>query len=115
MLALLFAFAALLARCLQTRKIRMLRSSAAVSKRHALAEGESHQLGMDFVSDTPAVHVSFRDVGMVLKTSRKTVLSGITGHFPAGSLVALMGPSGGGKSESLPAHAYGIWHMHRRV
>ena len=35
---------------------------------------------------------------MQLKKGGKEILSGVTGHFPVGSLIALMGPSGGGKT-----------------
>lgn len=40
---------------------------------------------------------------MTLKSNKATVLAGITGSFPRGSLVALMGPSGGGKTTFMNA------------
>lgn len=102
-LIVLFVLSALLARCLAQRTDRMLKSSATATKKHALSKGATLLLGADFISETPSVKVVFSDVGMVLKASKKVVLSGITGRFPAGSLVALMGPSGGGKTTFMNA------------
>ena len=72
----------------------------ALKVRHQVIDGS--KLGESFSSETPAVDIAFEDVGLTLK-SGDAVLTGITGSFPAGSLVALMGPSGGGKTTFLNA------------
>ena len=76
---------------------KILRDSYGHMNGHRV-NGPQYVLGAAFKHDTPRVEVTFKDVGMVVKATEKVVLSGITGHFPAGSLVALMGPSGGGKT-----------------
>ena len=69
--------------------------------RTALTEGE-RKLGQGLVVTSP-VRVEFRAVNMVLKASKASVLKDINGSFPEGSLVALMGPSGGGKTTFMNA------------
>ena len=54
---------------------------------------------------TAPVSIEFANLGMKLKSNGQVVLEGVTGEFPPGSLVALMGPSGGGKSTFLNALA----------
>ena len=54
---------------------------------------------------TSPVSIEFDNLGMTLKSNNQVVLEGVTGEFPPGSLVALMGPSGGGKSTFLNALA----------
>jgi ABC-type multidrug transport system ATPase subunit len=49
------------------------------------------------------VSIAFNDLGMTVKSNGAVVLEGVTGEFPAGSLVALMGGSGAGKSTFLNA------------
>lgn len=49
------------------------------------------------------VDLEFREISLTLKSNRKKVLSGCSGHFPKASLVALMGPSGGGKTTFMNA------------
>ena len=78
---------------------RMLRQSEMM--RGAFVD-QNRKLGEGLVHTSP-VRVEFRDVKMVLKASKATVLSDINGSFPAGSLVALMGPSGGGKTTFMNA------------
>jgi len=64
---------------------------------------EGHTIGEDFKKYCPAVDIEFEDVGMTLKQGGAKILSGVTGRFPAGSLIALMGPSGGGKTTFMNA------------
>ena len=61
------------------------------------------QIGHAFMNEMARVAVSFDGVGMVLKASGATLLEGISGSFPAASLVALMGPSGSGKTTFMNA------------
>jgi ABC-type Mn2+/Zn2+ transport system ATPase subunit len=86
---------------LSYRKARLIRLSQGFAAQFELHEGET--LGTDFAVDTPAIDVTFFDVSMRLKTSGLSVLEGVSGHFPAGSLAALMGPSGGGKTTFMNA------------
>jgi hypothetical protein len=85
---------------LKCRKTRLLRKSAAAMLLHP---DEAEVIGEDFVAEVPAVDIAFREVSLELKSTGKMVLSGITGSFPAGCLVALMGPSGGGKTTFMNA------------
>jgi len=57
----------------------------------------------DFKCGYKPVDIVFEDVGLELKSSGKRVLQGITGRFPPASLVALMGPSGAGKTTFMNA------------
>ena len=61
---------------------------------------------------TSPVSISFKELAMTLKTNGSTVLKGITGEFPPGSLVAVMGGSGAGKTTFMNALAnrapYGV-------
>ena len=51
------------------------------------------------------VSITFDGLGMTLKKNGQLVLDGVTGDFPPGSLVALMGGSGAGKSTFMNALA----------
>ena len=95
MLVMLSIALAVLFIVLSRRKARLLRLSHLATERYT---EEGTALGGDFIREVPAVDVSFRNVGLRLRAQDRFVLSGITGRFPAGSLVALMGPSGGGKT-----------------
>jgi len=66
-------------------------------------KGEGHSIGEEFKKFCPPVEISFEDVGMTLRTSGKKILDGVTGYFPPGALIALMGPSGGGKTTFMNA------------
>ena len=87
--------------CVQRNNRLELEQSEAARKAFTLGEGE--KLGQDYEGDCPAVAIEFRDVGMTLKKGGKCILSGVTGTFPVGSLIALMGPSGGGKTTFMNA------------
>ena len=52
-----------------------------------------------------AVSIEFENLGMTLKLNGAVVLEGVSGEFPAGSLVAVMGGSGAGKSTFMNALA----------
>ena len=85
------------------RKARLMRLSQAFARHFELLEGAA--LGEKFQGEEagcPPLEIRFENVSMTLKSSGATVLSEVSGYFPAASLVALMGPSGGGKSESAP-------------
>ena len=49
----------------------------------------------------PRLDIAFIDLGLELSGSGKRVLSGVTGEFRSGRLVAIMGPSGVGKTTFL--------------
>ena len=51
------------------------------------------------------VSIEFENLGMSLKLNGAVVLEGVTGEFPPGSLVAVMGGSGAGKSTFMNALA----------
>ena len=51
------------------------------------------------------VSIEFKNLGMTLKGNGAVVLEGVTGEFPQGSLVAVMGGSGAGKSTFMNALA----------
>jgi len=49
------------------------------------------------------VSIDFEDLGMTLKGSGKCILEGVTGGFRAGSMAAILGPSGAGKTTFMNA------------
>lgn len=54
---------------------------------------------------TNPVSIEFKNLGMTLKGNGAVVLEGVTGEFPQGSVVAVMGGSGAGKSTFMNALA----------
>ena len=48
--------------------------------------------------DQTKVSFDFNDLGLKLNTNGMQVLAGVTGQLPAGSVTAIMGPSGAGKT-----------------
>jgi len=87
--------------CIGIRKRRAekaMRDAAAL-----LEENEDFVLGEPFSADVPKVAISFEHLSMRLKSDGRCVLDDVTGEFPASSLVALMGPSGGGKTTFMNA------------
>ena len=59
----------------------------------------------DFTGDTHHVHLTFRDVGYEVKLPKtkevKKILNGVSGSVHGGQLVAIIGPSGAGKTTML--------------
>lgn len=49
------------------------------------------------------VSIDFEDLGMSLKSTGKCILEGVTGGFKAGSMAAILGPSGAGKTTFMNA------------
>ena len=47
------------------------------------------------------INFEFKDLGLNIKGSGKSVLKGVTGEIKAGRVTAVMGPSGAGKSTLL--------------
>lgn len=64
---------------------------------------ETIDCGVGFAHGSPPVSIRFEGLGMTLKTSGAIVLKNLSGSFPEASLVALMGPSGGGKTTFMNA------------
>lgn len=53
--------------------------------------------------DQTKVSFDFNDLGLKLNTNGLQVLAGVTGQLPAGSVTAIMGPSGAGKTTFINA------------
>lgn len=64
---------------------------------------EEIDLGTQMKMDVPKLEIEFKNLSMHLKSNGKCVLDRVTGKFPPESLVALMGPSGGGKTTFMNA------------
>lgn len=50
-----------------------------------------------------SISIDFRNLSMTLRSNGQPILQGVSGSFPAGSSVAVMGPSGGGKTTFMNA------------
>jgi len=86
--------------------IHTLRAEREIARIARVAEKSHEQnLGADLEIEENArnVTVEFEGLTMHLKKNGKCVLDNVTGKFPGGSLVALMGPSGGGKTTFMNA------------
>ncbi len=86
---------------LQRRQARSL--AASFHLRDQFKEERGRQLGSGMPNCTNSVSIKFKNVGMTLKSNGTEILKGISGYYPPGSLVALMGPSGGGKTSFMNA------------
>ncbi|CAE8673647.1 unnamed protein product [Polarella glacialis] len=84
-------------------RIRAVREQEHIRDEAAKIQDGAVVLGQGLGQTAYSVAIEFEDVGMKLKSNGLDILSGITGKFPAGSLVALMGPSGGGKTTFMNA------------
>jgi len=84
---------------------------ASILKRSNLAHDEFlddslEVFGKKFKFDIKPVSIEFENMGMRLKVAKPgtpPLLQNINGHFPPGSLIALMGPSGCGKTTFMNA------------
>jgi len=83
--------------------VRRTREEHFAKVKAAELEDETIVLGAGFKQETPPVSLQFDQLSMTLKSSGAVVLKDITGSFPEASLVALMGPSGGGKTTFMNA------------
>jgi ABC-type phosphate transport system ATPase subunit len=52
------------------------------------------------------VSIQFENLGLVIGKTNKSILSGVTGTFHHSRLIAVMGPSGSGKSVSMQALSF---------
>ena len=86
---------------LQRRQNQQLEASAKLRSDFKATKGE--QLGSGLPISNSSVRLRFKNVGMKLKSNGATIVDGVSGYFPAGSLVALMGPSGAGKTSFMNA------------
>eukprot|EP00929_Paragymnodinium_shiwhaense_P013490 TRINITY_DN121336_c0_g1_i1.p1 TRINITY_DN121336_c0_g1~~TRINITY_DN121336_c0_g1_i1.p1 ORF type:complete len:847 (+),score=149.58 TRINITY_DN121336_c0_g1_i1:51-2591(+) len=86
--------------CISVRKVN---AEKAMRQAAEGADDADLRLGDSFVHDTPQVCLGFENLSMRLRANGKCVLDNISGEFPASSLVALMGPSGGGKTTFMNA------------
>eukprot|EP00929_Paragymnodinium_shiwhaense_P078958 TRINITY_DN4098_c0_g1_i1.p1 TRINITY_DN4098_c0_g1~~TRINITY_DN4098_c0_g1_i1.p1 ORF type:complete len:852 (-),score=160.01 TRINITY_DN4098_c0_g1_i1:615-3170(-) len=86
--------------CITVRKVNAEKAMRKVAEE---VDSDDAVLGHNFVTDTPQVCLGFEKLSMHLRANGKCVLDNISGEFPASSLVALMGPSGGGKTTFMNA------------
>jgi len=84
-------------------KIRKRKAEQAVREAAAAMDDHDFLLGEGFTADAPKVAISFEHLSMHLKADGRRILDDVTGEFPESSLVALMGPSGGGKTTFMNA------------
>lgn len=99
--AVVITMGACLACALQRRSTRLLEASFKNRDEFKAVPGQQLGAGMSEIGNP--VTITFKNVGMTLKGNGAQILKGVTGYYPPGSLVALMGPSGGGKTSFMNA------------
>jgi len=82
------------------RSKSLKRNVTRVSSTTALDAGRDINLNIQVQTDRLALHVRFEDIGVAVGQGeeRKVVLKGLSGEFTPGSVTAIMGPSGAGKT-----------------
>lgn len=114
----LFGAANSIRRRLQAERSAVLGDSDAQSfalLRYFAPEAKVHQ-GYEIQGLVPKaseVSIRFEDLGMSLSSNGKCILEGVTGAFRAGSMSAIMGPSGAGKTTFMNALCGKAYYGHQ--
>jgi ABC-type multidrug transport system ATPase subunit len=89
--------------CCCVLRRRRINLTASFKLRDEYVAEADRQLGRGLSECKSPVSIEFKNVGMKLKSNGREILRGVSGYFPPASLVALMGPSGGGKTTFMNA------------